>query len=355
MIQKQCFGAEWIDRVAKELSYNDKGLIEKVIRALSLLELLALSDCPFVFKGGTALMLVLKEAAHRLSIDVDIVCPPGTDIEKYLKAFSDFGFVGVELVERKQRNGLGVPKSHSKFFYQVAYQTGGNARSYILLDVLYEDVRYCDVRRVAIDSPFVLLEGKSLSVAVPSVEDLLGDKLTAFAPNTTGIPYYKNDRVCSMEIIKQLYDVGRLFERVSDLRVTGEAFRRIAAVELDYRSLADGVRQVFEDIRQTALCLSTRGKEGFGRFELLQDGIMRIKPFMYKRHYYIEHAIADASKAAYLATLLENGKSVIERYSGNPLEVKDMLIRSVLPNKLNKLKVNLPEAYYYWVKTSELL
>ena len=355
MIQKQCFGAEWIGRVAMELSYNDKGLIEKVIRALSLLELLALSGCPFVFKGGTALMLVLKEAAHRLSIDVDIVCPPGTDIERYLKAFPDFGFVGVELVERKQRNGLGVPKSHSKFFYQVAYQSGGNVRSYILLDVLYEDVHYCDVRRVAIDSPFVLLKGEPLSVLVPSVEDLLGDKLTAFAPNTTGIPYYKRERVCSMEIIKQLYDIGRLFERVLDLRVTGVAFRRIAAVELDYRSLTDDVRQVFEDIRQTALCLSTRGKEGVGRFELLQDGIMRIKPFMYKRHYYIEHAIVDASKAAYLATLLESGKSVIERYSGNPLEVKDMLVRSALPNKLNKLKVNLPEAYYYWVKTSELL
>ena len=38
---------------------------------------------------------------------------------------------------------------------------------------------------------------------IPSFEDLLGDKLTAFAPNTTGIPYFKKDDSMSMEIIKQ--------------------------------------------------------------------------------------------------------------------------------------------------------
>lgn len=73
-------------------------------------------------------------------------------------------------------------------------------------------------------------------VTVPSAEDILGDKLTAFAPNTTGIPYYKNGRSCSMEIAKQLYDVGRLFENVSGLQITAKAFRKIAVVELSYRS-----------------------------------------------------------------------------------------------------------------------
>jgi len=40
------------------------------------------------------------------------------------------------------------------------------------------------------------------------MEDLLGDKLTAFAPNSTGIPYYKGEDSMSMGIIKQLYDIG---------------------------------------------------------------------------------------------------------------------------------------------------
>ena len=58
MIKKECFTAEWIEQVSSELHYNDKNLIEKVIRALSLLEVLVKAGCPLVFKGGTALMLL---------------------------------------------------------------------------------------------------------------------------------------------------------------------------------------------------------------------------------------------------------------------------------------------------------
>ena len=355
MIKKECFTTEWIEQIASELHYNDKNLIEKVIRALSLLEMLVKAGCPLVFKGGTALMLILGKSAHRLSIDIDVICPPGTNIEDYLKSFADFGFINLELVERKQRDDADIPKSHSKFFYQIAYRNDTDAQSYILLDVLYEDIHYFQTRQIAIDCPFIRLEGEPLMVTVPSAEDILGDKLTAFAPNTTGIPYYKNGRSCSMEIAKQLYDVGRLFENVSGLQITAKAFRKIAVVELSYRSLGTDIGQVFNDIRQTALCISTRGKSGEGDFNLIQDGIIRVKSFMYKQRYLIDNAIIDAARAAYLATLIEKGVTEVERYSNNPVDIKDLVIRPSLTNKLNKLKSNLPEAFYYWAKTSELL
>ena len=150
-------------------------------------------------------------------------------------------------------------------------------------------------------------------------------------------------------------DVGRLFENVSDLQITKEAFRKIAVVELSYRSFGTDIGQVFNDIHQTALCISTRGKAGEGDFDLIQDGIIRVKSFMYKQRYLIDHAIIDAARAAYLATLIEKGINEIESYSNNPADIKDMVIRPSLPNKLNKLRSNLPEAYYYWAKTSELL
>ena len=41
MISKECFTAAWIDEKSKELQYNDKNIIEKVIRAFSLLDMLA--------------------------------------------------------------------------------------------------------------------------------------------------------------------------------------------------------------------------------------------------------------------------------------------------------------------------
>ncbi len=353
MISNECFTSAWIDTVSKQLKYNDKNLIEKVIRALSLLEMLVEAGCPMVFKGGTSLMLIVNDDVNRLSIDIDVICPPGTDIEQYLQKFQEHGFTDKVLVERKSR-GNDVPKSHSKFFYQMAYKDGSNAPSYILLDVLYEDVHYYQTERVAIQSPFVRLEGTPLMVTVPSAADILGDKLTAFAPNTTGIPYFKNNRDCSLEICKQLYDVGRLFERVNDITITSASFRKIAQVELSYRGLTGDLLPVYDDIRQTALCIATRGKAGNGDFSLLQSGINRLRSFMYKRPYYIENAIIDAGRAAYLATLVEKGATTIEKYS-SPDQVVDMRIADSLTNRLNKLKTTIPEAFFYWAKTSELL
>lgn len=342
MIKKECFTTEWIEQIASELHYNDKNLIEKVIRALSLLEMLVKAGCPLVFKGGTALMLILGKSAHRLSIDIDVICPPGTNIEDYLKSFADFGFINLELVERKQRDDADIPKSHSKFFYQIAYRNDTDAQSYILLDVLYEDIHYFQTRQIAIDCPFIRLEGEPLMVTVPSAEDILGDKLTAFAPNTTGIPYYKNGRSCSMEIAKQLYDVGRLFENVSGLQITAKAFRKIAVVELSYRSLGTDIGQVFNDIRQTALCISTRGKSGEGDFNLIQDGIIRVKSFMYKQRYLIDNAIIDAARAAYLATLIEKGVTEVERYSNNPVDIKKTVLKALCAAGVMLLGMTLP-------------
>lgn len=99
--------------------------------------MLVKSGCPFYFKGGTATMLLLGGVTNRLSIDIDIISPPGTEIEQYLSQFKEFGFTKIDLVERKSP-GKNIPKSHSKFFYQLAYTDKAEKEGYILLDVLYE-------------------------------------------------------------------------------------------------------------------------------------------------------------------------------------------------------------------------
>lgn len=354
MISKECFTASWIDQKSKELQYNDKNIIEKVIRAFSLLDMLAQSGCPFHFKGGSCLMLLLKNGRHRLSIDIDIICPPGTDIEEYLKAYRDFGFIDYKSVERIQR-GTDIPKSHSKFFYQVAFLDDSDRQESILLDVLNEDCHYEEVVEVPIEGPFLKIEGTPSIVKVPSVGDILGDKLTAYAPNTTGIPYFKKDRDCSMEIIKQLYDIARLFDEVDNLEITSRSFGRIAEVELSYRGLENNPKLIFEDVRQTSLCLATRGAEGNGDFNMLQRGVSRIKSFMFRGGYLIENAIVDAARAAYIATLLEKDITKIERYNGDPMSIASLDIQPTISNRLNRLKRQSPEAYFYWAKTSQLL
>jgi hypothetical protein len=42
---------EWLQTIATENNFPNITMLEKTIRAFSLLESLALSGCPFVFKG----------------------------------------------------------------------------------------------------------------------------------------------------------------------------------------------------------------------------------------------------------------------------------------------------------------
>lgn len=350
MISKECYSLEWIERVARENRVPDKIIVEKVIRAFSLLELLVAQGCPLVFKGGTSLMLHF-DSSKRLSIDIDIVCPPGTDIQPYLERAKEYEFFDYELVERITPHN--VPKSHSKFFYNVTYKTNVEV-GHVLLDVLFEDNHYQEIKYKSIDSPFVQHEGKILTVALPSIEDILGDKLTAFAPNTTGIPYMKGDKDCSMEIIKQLYDIASLFDKVKDLAITSTTFSKFAKVEMKYRNIdSDDLNLVLDDIFNTAICITLRGHERKDEFDRLQRGIIRIKSFIFSETYTIDSAIVNASKAAYLAVLLKKNQTDFNRFDGNTENLRDKNICK-LDSKLNKLKKFLPEAFYYWLEIEKL-
>lgn len=74
-------------------------------------------------------MLILGQQLHRLSIDVDMICPPETDINHFLEKFEDYGFVSKEEEYREQRS-TDIPKSRSKFHCQIAYKSGMNRNEY---------------------------------------------------------------------------------------------------------------------------------------------------------------------------------------------------------------------------------
>ncbi len=74
MIDYNAIDIHWIEKVSKANRKADMTLVEKTIRAFVLLEGLATAGLPFVFKGGTSLMLLTK-SNKRMSIDIDIIMP----------------------------------------------------------------------------------------------------------------------------------------------------------------------------------------------------------------------------------------------------------------------------------------
>ena len=252
----------------------DKILIEKVIRALLLLEGLAQTGLPFIFKGGSSVML-LQQNPRRFSIDVDIIVQDKADFDAlFAKFIEEKYFTRFALQERKTASEIN--KLHYKFFYNPAYQKNISEDN-ILLDILIEKSPYKKIIPTDIDLPFVQQAGAPVKVNIPGKEDILGDKLTAFAPNTTGIPYEKGGVSTAMEIIKQLYDIGNLFEDISDIKTVAGTFIKIAQTEMKYRKLKGDVKIVLDDISDTTLCLATKGKSGNGDFVALQNGISQLK------------------------------------------------------------------------------
>ncbi len=352
MINQIYISNEWLNQVSNQHRNADKILVEKVIRALLLLEGLAKQNLPFVFKGGTALMLHFN-SAKRLSIDIDIILPNETnDLEKLFDIIvQEQEFIRWELQHRNTTSK--IKKEHYKFFYTPLHKTNKD-EEYVLLDILFEQVNYSNLVSLSINSDFVPIEDKPLNVDVPCLEDILGDKLTAFAPNTTGIPYYKNEDSMSMEIIKQLYDIGNLFDAVNDIETIKTTFYRFAETEIAYRNTKETTADdVLEDIYQTSLCIVSRDADGKGIFEELQNGIQRVSRFIFSENYHIEKAIIHASKAAYLSILIQHNLKTIEKFT-NPLQLKDWKIDEPLNNKLNKLKKSNPEAFFYWYKIFEI-
>jgi len=352
MIDKTNLTLAWVDQASKDNNNADKILVDRVIHALLLLEGLVKQRLDFVFKGGTALMLRFG-SAKRLSIDIDIIIPRRP--ENLNTIFNDLvkeqEFNRFELQDRIQNSK--IDKEHFKFFHKPIYKTK-DEEMYILLDILYEKVNYKKIDNIPIQSSFVPQTDKPIEVIIPSFDDILGDKLTAFAPNTTGIPYIKKGEDKSMEIIKQLYDIGNLFDVVTDLNNLKSTFEKFAQTELSYREKIDlNVKDVLDDIYQTSLCISSRGVIGKGSFEQLQKGIKAIKQFIFSENYQIEKAIIHSAKTAYLASIIRNNTNEIVKFI-SPNQVKDFEIKDQDINKLNRLKKSSPEAFFYWYKTYEL-
>lgn len=185
---------------------------------------------------------------------------------------------------------------------------------------------------------------------------MLGDKLTAFAPNTTGIPYFKGEKDCSMEIIKQLFDIASLFDVTTELSVVAETFRKFASVELEYRNLdPENTTQVLDDIFETSLCICLRGQVEPSTFKLLQTGMKRIQSFIHSEKYNIDSAITNASKAAYLSVLIANGVTTAVHFNPQNVEsLRNAIILEPLNTKLNKLKKSNIEAFFYWNEIAKM-
>ena len=356
MFPTAVFQPDWINHQRRQLGNCDPAILEKCVYALTLLGYLVESDLPFIFKGGTSLLLHMPQV-RRLSRDIDIVCGrPAAELDAVVRV------IGTRppflRLEEDDRGARGLPqRRHFKFFYRSAL--AGFVEQELLLDVVEEAREVHTLVTRPIRTSFLVPEVEHL-VRVPTIESLLGDKLTAFAPHTTGVPFYRpNGDEQLQQVAKQLFDIGVLFDGATDFDAVSRSYTAISAQESEYRGHQHTREAALDDTWQACIALTATKpviRVQYPDAPLLHDGLDRMRGHLttpaYARDIQARRTLA--SKAATLAAHLRAGVPLdfgTMRYTGSAAQLTALRVATLNGQPLSWLDgvraVN-PEAYYYW-------
>ena len=334
-----------IKNFKKENPSADIQLLEKTIGALTLVENLVNSGLNFIFKGGTSLVLLLNDI-KRFSVDVDIITEESYDnVKQIIHTIIENQdlFIRVEENIRENAASQRIDLEHYKFFFNSCTD---NSEKYILLDVAYESNKYPHIIEKKIENRKLNIKS-NFSVKVPSIESILGDKLTVLAPRTTGISYNSNKE---LELIKQLYDVDKLFNKSEYSSIIRESFINIANREITYRKLSDlTYEDVLNDIHDFAEnIVFMKNKDVLDKITI---GMRKFSNYRLERKFLIDkEVLTSASKVLYLVYLIRTNQNIINKYDKN-IEFGERYIPTEYVKRLKVIKKINNEAYFYIMKT----
>lgn len=147
---------------------------------------------------------------------------------------------------------------------------------------MFEDNGYETLITKEIHNIFLLTSGENYHVQLPSIESILGDKLTAFAPHTTGIEFeYVNNKgnkvEKTLEFIKQFLDVSQLIEVVSNPETVRKTYNTVVANEIRYRGIEVTPEDCLLDTFKATLSILSKGSLYPEDYSYLLKGIRKIQ------------------------------------------------------------------------------
>jgi len=356
MISKKSFTKEWLSHVNKTLGWQRKDdqlkNLEKAIAALYLLESLSQTDMKFIFKGGTSLLLLLGNI-YRLSVDIDLILDnKGLNFDSALSTVCSQSklFFRYEKQERENSNIVGT--DHYKFYYRPFADDADE--SYILLDIYYMENPYQRTVNLEIASDVIHTEGDNLKVVTPDINSILADKLTAFAPETIGIslsaePGHRPKRV---EVIKQLYDIGNLFNKADDIKCIKATYKTIAEHEIKMKGLKITAEDTLKDSEYYAYLIGHAGQVNEPVYITISKGYKDFNKFVSDLSFDENQAITSAAKVAYLIKAMTDDEHDLAKYD-NSIDMSSWEINNQNYVSFNEYKYSNPEAFFYWIKAIE--
>lgn len=342
MIIAECFTKSYLEKIKSEFPVVDPTILEKTIYAFELLVSLLEENLDFIFKGGTSLLLLIPQP-KRLSIDVDIsINILKEELEKKLELIKKRGKFYDWVEDPRTENN--IPKKHYKMFFNSVINPV--TKTYILLDILFEKNPYPKILKKGIASELLFMDSE-VKISLPTINSIIGDKLTAFAPNTTVIQFGINKE---MQINKQLLDIGELFNFANDIDEMRESFNNFVMIQSQYLGRNFSVDEVVDDIYKISFLISQINlKAGIrnNMTELFLKGMKALRSHLIRGFYNLEETKIYSSRIAFLVSSLKSEINFNQLKNYEISRIKNNSLKGEF-KILERLRKILPEAYYYW-------
>lgn len=159
-----------------------------------------------------------------------------------------------------------------------------------------------------------------------------------------------------MEIMKQLYDVSSILDRVDNLFEVRKTYSQLVPIELGYRKLNQLTEvDVLKDTYDCAMNICYRGTLDKTEYGYYAKGARSVSSFIIPEKYNADIAIRDAAKVAYLVRLIQTGNDHVKHYKP---EIDEELASALIQNqqlyKLNGIKKISLEAFFYILEIEKM-
>jgi uncharacterized protein YeeX (DUF496 family) len=260
-----------------------------------------------VFKGGSAVQILLGDHWNRLSVDTDI-CTNAS-----LEEIDSI----VESIKNKFGDGVFsyTPRASELQSYFASYRISTppitDVSRTILLDVQLIKPGY-QVQDTRLESFFYKSD---ITVKTPTINSILGDKLSVIGPTTIGRKL--NDSRNGIEYAKHFYDINSLSNNLTNINETKETYSSILDIQEKIRDKKYQLDRCINDAQLTCqiACLpqglgtklieksSIDQKRALLEFTKLQEGLRQFGPFVVSKMPYTWDILREYS--ANTALLLE--------------------------------------------------
>jgi hypothetical protein len=318
----ECFSEDRLRNIVKEKELTSISNIEKALFALEYVGQLWESGVELVFKGGSAVQILLGDSWNRLSVDVDICTEFSKEqIEHHLNKIK--GKFEGECFDFEPRNGLEGPHFQG---YRVTSLPIIDGQRKFLLDIQGLKPEY-KLTKTPMKSFFY---DSDIKIPTPTGSSILGDKLSVIGPSTIGRKL--NDSRNGVEYAKHFYDIYSLASKFSDLSQIRTTYRSCVEVQSVIRKTEFTEEACIKDAIDTCKVASlpfdddlvkkmTSNDSLLGQYTILKNGVQRFQPFIVGPKFYNwENMREYASRTACLFGTIKKKSNNLENSGDESIE-----------------------------------